>query len=190
VANTRRKTSVSISADRECLLGLGGGRFKYITSIGLDRQETSASSRDFLERVVPLTAKMAATATALHAHWSGSTVSVTDGNMSGLPRFAVSTHPERTMETTKAPTWRLLFAFAVLNLDLLLLPNHALGTWFQHQRRQHILDVVECPASLDEAIRLGLLHGQEAIYDLEAGKEISLVTGHELAATRFGGEGN
>jgi hypothetical protein len=118
---------------------------------------------------------MATTATTLHAQHAGSTVSVTDGNMAGLPRFAVSTHPERTAELANAPTWTLLFAFAVLNSDLLLVPGHAMGTWFQNQRKRHVLDVVVCPSSLDEAIRQAISNRQEAIYDLEHGREISLV---------------
>jgi hypothetical protein len=100
---------------------------------------------------------------------------VTDGNLAGLSRFAVSTCPERTEELVKAPTWKVLFAFALLNSDLLLRPTHAMGTWFQSRRKRHILDVVVCPSSLDEAIRLGIRHSQEAIYDLKAGREIAVM---------------
>ena len=126
-------------------------------------------------------------AAALYAKWSGSTVSVSGGNMAGLPRFAVSTYPQRTVELIVAPTWELLFAFAIVNSDLLVLPDHALGTWVDCERNRHVLDVVVCPLSLDEAIDLGISHGQSAIYDLEARKEIPLATcGEEITASPFG----
>jgi hypothetical protein len=73
---------------------------------------------------------------------------------------------------------------------LLLLPDHALGSWFDGEQNRHILDVVVCPLSLEEAIRLGTRYGQKAIYDLEAGREISLAVSMEINATRFGGEEN
>lgn len=189
MANTRRKTTVSQDVDREHLLALGVERFKYSTFNDLDRQDASGPSSTHLEQVVPLIAKLAATATALHTDRSGSTVSVAEGSMAGLPRFAVCTHPERTVELTVVPTWNLVFAFSVLNLDLLLQLGYALGTWFHLQRKRHVLDIVECPSSLYHAIRLGLRYGQDAIYDLEADREISLLAGR-IAATRFGEEGD
>lgn len=176
MANTRRKTSIYLGTHKDDLRGLDGRLSKYITAIQLHRQEVPSFPPDLFETVVPQLAKMATTAAALHVRWSGSTVSVTEGSMAGLPRFAVSTHPERTVELAKTPTWNLLFAFAVLNSDLLLLPDHAMGTWCQSQRKRHVLDVVVCPSSLDEAIRLGIHNRQEAIYDLERGRDIPLLS--------------
>ena len=107
--------------------------------------------------------------------------------MLGLPRFAVSVYPERTLDLTVNPSWEVMFAFAVINADLLLLEDHALGTWFDQQRRRHVLDVVICPSSLEKAIRLGLRHGQKAIFDLRAVREIPIVG---VANSNLNGEEN
>lgn len=146
MANTRRKTTVYLPASPAGTRVASRERSKYNTSLRLHRQDISGPrffSRPF-EAVVPLLANMTTTAAMLHAQGSGPTVSVTDGNMAGFPRFAVSTHTERIAGQAKAPTWNLLFAFAALNSDLLLLPDHAMGTWFQNQRSHHVL-VVVCP---------------------------------------------
>jgi hypothetical protein len=68
----------------------------------------------------------------------------------------------------------LLFAFGIVNADLLFLPDHALGTWFDSLRNQHVLDVVVCPSSLCEAIHLGRRYGQKALFDLQTAKIITL----------------
>jgi hypothetical protein len=123
-----------------------------------------------------LLAVAAKTAAALHAQSLGSTVSVTEGSLLGRSRFAVSIYPEKSAGLTGAPTRDLLFAFGILNADLLLLPDHALGTWFDCQRNRHVLDVVVCLPSLQSAICLGIDHGQQAIFDLKEAREISLVS--------------
>jgi hypothetical protein len=76
----------------------------------------------------------------------GSTVSVIYGNLVGKPLYAVSIFPGRTVELNAPPTWQQLFAFALLNRDLLLRPEFGLGTWFDALRGLHVLDVVICIA--------------------------------------------
>jgi len=176
VATTRRETTAFRRAGQESLLGSGGVRSKYNRVSRLACQEGSTSLPSLLEAIVPVIAKMARTAAAvLDAEPSGSTVSVSIGNMRGLPRFAVSVYPKCTVELTVLPNWELLFAFGVMNADLLLQPNHAIGTWYDKLRKRHVLDVVICPWVLDDAIRLGIQHGQRSIYDLSKGTEIPLV---------------
>ena len=174
MANTRRKTTVSFTVSREGHPDPLVERYKNNSAIYLARQESCGVPRNSLDTIVPLIAKTAATAAILHTHQGGATVSVCGGNMAGLPRFAVSIYPQRTIELIVVPTWEMLFAFAIINADLLLLPDHALGSWFDGEQNRHILDVVVCPLSLDEAIRLGSRYDQKAIYDLEARREISL----------------
>jgi hypothetical protein len=94
--------------------------------------------------------------------------------MAGTARFAVSIYPQRSADLAAPPAWELLFAFAVINADLLLLPDHALGTWLDHFRNRHVLDVVVCPSSLSEAIELGRRYCQKAIFDLRSAKVIDL----------------
>jgi hypothetical protein len=117
---------------------------------------------------------------ALHAQSRGSTVSVTEGNLLGRSRFAVSIYPEISVQLSGPPTRDLLFAFAILNADLLMQPDHALGTWFDRLRNRHVLDVVVCPASLTTAISLGIDNRQRAIFDLEEAREIALFSVPEM----------
>lgn len=176
MANTRRKITIPLSNGRIDHTVPRVDRSKHNTSRDIARQEGYEITSHYLQVIVPSIAKMASTAAALHAERDGATVSVYDGNMSGVPRFAVSIYPERSVELTVAPTRDALFAFTILTFDLLCLPDHALGTWFSRAQNLHILDVVICPISLDDAIDLGLRHGQKAIFDLGAGKEISLTS--------------
>jgi len=189
VTSTRRQISDSLHATSENLQLTFVELPTHFNSNGLARQEAPSPTQNNIETTVPQIAKMAATATALHAQWSGSTVSISEGNMAGFSCFAVSPYPERTVELAVAPTWNLVFAYAVLNSDLLLLAGHALGTWCHRQRKYHVLDVVVCLSSLDKAIRLGLSQGQEVIYDLKAGREISLSASRKLTAVDFDAEG-
>jgi hypothetical protein len=79
----------------------------------------------------------------------------------------------------------LLFAFAILNVDLLIQPHHALGTWFDRRRNRHVLDVAVCPESLAIAISLGINHGQQAIFDFKEAREIALVSAPEVRPVEF-----
>ena len=177
MATTYRKTTSAFQSGEENLLASPAVSRKYRSATTLARQDVRFVEQLCpLEIVVPLFAAMAKTAAALHAQSNGSTVSVTEGNLLGRSRFAVSIYPENSAELTGAPTQDLLFAFAVLNGDLLLLRDHALGTWFDCQRNRHVVDVVVCLSSLHKAISLGIDHGQQAIFDLKKARETSLVS--------------
>lgn len=188
MANTYRKTTVSPSSVRKSLLSLSGDRPKHNTANILMRQESRGVLLGLIEAEVPRFMEMARTAATLHAQFAGSTVSASTGNVAGRSRFAVSIYPQRAVEVVVAPTWELLFTFAILNADILPLPDHALGTWFDGERNRHVLDVVVHLSSLEEAIRLGIHHGQKAIYDLEAGREMSVGAGFETITTHLGCE--
>jgi len=171
VANAIRKASGPNN------LGLRGGHnlsaegCKYFTCNELLGQD----GKIILDVAVPLLAAMAKDAATLHARFGGSTVNLNDGDLVGTRRFAVSVYPEHSVELAEAPTWELLFAFSVLHAGLLLLPDHALGTWFDRQRKLNVLDIVICPSSFDDAIHLGIRHGQRAIFDLHAKTEVPLI---------------
>jgi hypothetical protein len=108
------------------------------------------------------------TAFALHHSMAkGSTVSLIRGNMAGEKLFAVSVYPERTIELWKRPSWQQIFEFVLANLDLLLKPNHALGTFHDEKGGVHVLDVVVCISDRTEALTLGLCFNQLSIYSLE-----------------------
>jgi len=114
------------------------------------------------------------TSYALHNRTNGSTVSLIHGNMAGKKLFAVSIYPARKIELWTRPSWQEFFEFAKANLDLLLKPDHALGTWFDDYELIHCLDVVVLVRDLDDAVELGLRSDQVAIFDLEARREIPI----------------
>lgn len=181
MATTYRRAAAAIRRGGAGLPGSSAGLRKYSNPNNLPGQDTSSVDQlSPLEIVVPLLAVVAKTAAALHTHSHGSTVSVAEGNLLGRPRFAVSIYPENSVQLFGPPTRNLLFAFAILNADLLIQPDHALGTWFDRRRNRHVLDVAVCPESLDTAISLGINHGQQAIFDLKEAREIALVSAPEV----------
>jgi hypothetical protein len=114
------------------------------------------------------------TALALHSKGGGATVSVLDGNMAGQKLYAVSIHPELTLELKHFPNWRLVFAYALENAAALLKPERALGLWYDREKEQHVLDFVVCCPDLRVAMLLGQRYHQSSIFDLAAGREIQI----------------
>ena len=107
----------------------------------------------------------------LHGTKYGATVSLSNGDMVGTKGFAVSIYPERTVELTAPPKEHQLLAFVVANLDVLLLPDRAMGTWYADTNR-HVLDVVFCARDQQTAAKLGKRSKQWSIYDLDLHREI------------------
>ena len=124
----------------------------------------------------------------LHAVFGGSTISLRDGNLLGLPLYAVSIYPQRSVEISTAPTRRDLLAFLVGNRDLLLRPGHAFGSWVNKYTQCHVLDVVVTIRDREAALELGRKFHQQAIFDLANREEIAVAaittnsTGNEVPA--------
>jgi hypothetical protein len=118
-------------------------------------------------------AEAAKTVFALHTESNGATVSVIDGNMAGRKLYAVSMYPELTYELKAPPSRRLLLAYALTNMAVLVQPGRALGTWF-NKPKGHVLDLVMCCPDRAVAIALGRRFHQSCIYDLAAGREIHI----------------
>ncbi len=112
---------------------------------------------------------------AQHNRTNGATVSLMHGNMVGKKLFSVSIYPSRSITLRERPTWEELFEFAKANLDLLLRPGHALGTWFDEYDLVHCLDVVVLVRDRDDAMELGFRFDQIAIFDLEARRETPIL---------------
>jgi hypothetical protein len=100
-----------------------------------------------------------------HSRTHGSTTSLLYGNVAGQKLFSVSIYPERTVELWTPPTWQQFFSFALANADLLLKPAHALGSFFDDWKLEHVIDVVVLTSDRDAALALGLAR-QVSIYDL------------------------
>jgi hypothetical protein len=114
------------------------------------------------------------TAFTLHNRSNGSTVSLFHGSMADKKLFSVAIYPERTKEFWERPSWQELFDFAQANVELLLKPGHAIGTWFNDYELTHVLDVVVCLPDRDEALDRAKRYRQLAIYDLQSRREISV----------------
>jgi hypothetical protein len=137
-------------------------RFK--TQLGYLHQSNLVISAA-LERLVGTVCKS-------HASVEGSTVSLAEGNMAGRRLFVVPTYPERSVELISSPTWQNIFAFAWLNLDVLVRQHCAVGSWLDRLRSAHVLDVVVCVLDRRTAIKFGWYFGQTSIYDLCLRREI------------------
>jgi hypothetical protein len=111
-------------------------------------------------------------ASFLHSAGGGATVSLIHGNLAGQKCYAVSVHPERTIELPSAPGAAELFTFVLNNLSLLLGPERALGTWVNTEKCTHVVDVVACVSDREMALELGSQFRQLSIFDLAAGREI------------------
>lgn len=154
-------TVVSIAAALESLSSTSAGAK---TQVG-DLHPRSLAQPTSIDELV-------ATVCKLHTTARGSTVSLFQGSMLGRRLFAVSTYPERSVELTSPPTWQNTFAFTSLNLDVLVRPRSAVGSWFDRLRSVHVLDVVICVPDRRTAINFSRFFGQTSIYDLFLRREI------------------
>jgi hypothetical protein len=117
-------------------------------------------------------------------------VSLIHGNMVGTKLFSVSIHPSSSVTRWERPTWEELYEYAKANLDLLLRPDHAMGTWFNDLDLLHCQDVVVLVPDRNDAVELGLRWDQLAIYDLETRREIPLSRPCRKSAGRLAEVGN
>lgn len=128
------------------------------------------------------------TAFAQHNKTNGSTVSIIHGDLIGKRLFAVSIHPGRTIQLWERPSWEQFFDFAKANLELLLLPNHAIGTWFDDRECVHVFDISICVPELHVAVALGYRFGQRAIFDLYLRREISIPSAPPIPSQNNAGD--
>lgn len=153
------------------LLGaLAGGK-----GLSDTRGLATASGRTGLSDQALAEAAVAHTADSLAAPGAtqgGATINRFDGSLLGKPRFAVSTHPDRTLSTPEL-TNDVVKDFILKNSDLLDQKQNSLGVWAPKGENYEI-DVVKTPKSLINAVRSGKKANQKAIFDLGRGREIDL----------------
>jgi hypothetical protein len=99
-------------------------------------------------------------------------VSLHEGNVLGRNAFAVAVYPERSAEFRSAPKRCDIFVFVLLNLDLLIQPGYAFGSWFDRARSVHVLDVVVFVSDEQAALELGWKFLQTSIFHLATQREI------------------
>jgi len=161
----------SIGSAQIPALGLGSHLSILDTTIC---QQTASLALPICGAMLSCIAAVADTAHGLHNRANGSTVSLVHGNMVGWKLFSVSVYPSRSITLWERPSWEELFDYVKANLDLILRPGHALGTWFNDYKLVHCLDVVVLVRDRNEAMELGFRFNQVAIFDLEARREISI----------------
>jgi hypothetical protein len=108
---------------------------------------------------------------------------IVHGNLVGKPLFAVSIMRWRAVELHSSRTRDQLFAFAILNADLLLKPEYALGTWFDNARGVHVIDIVLCVDNILVALALGRHFNQWSVFDLEHSEEIAVFEDRQLGSS-------
>jgi hypothetical protein len=112
----------------------------------------------------------------MHSHEvsGGSTFTADGRNLSGVKdRASVSIFPDRTQIIDGPISALEIKKFADKNRDILNGNEDifAIGTWFNKNDGTTVLDLVTAPGK-ERAIELGKKYDQEAVYDLEIGKDI------------------
>jgi hypothetical protein len=173
MANTSRESTASF---RSGLIPFSFSPYSHRISTAADPacQEVNLVALPVGEPLLCRILRAVQTTIELHSWSHGATVSLSKGNMVGQKLFAVSIYPERAIELTVQPSWRQLFVFVLANLDLLLKPDRALGTWFDDLPGVHVLDVVICVSDRDTALELGLRFHQRSIFDLATSRAIPI----------------
>ncbi len=193
MANTLRESTARQRSDNshalEELTQLSTWGYGPHSSNAADKicQETASVPLPLREPLISQIANAASTALTSHRRTNGATVSVLNGNLVGQKLYSVSIYPRRTIELDSTPSWRQLFAYALTTVDILLAPGRALVTWFDEERRLHVLDVVVCCPEYEVAVILGLRFGKCAIYDLAEGVVINIARPSTVALTPGGG---
>jgi len=83
------------------------------------------------------------------------------------------------MEFAGPPTVTDLVAFIVKNNDLLRQTRKYAGLWHDKKNGVYLLEISTVLTHIDEALWLGKAHDQTYIYDLAAGKDISVAEGYD-----------
>jgi hypothetical protein len=181
MANTRRETIASNRSNGRGETHLGPELLPYpplhpVTSTPeIATRQAAETSESLIEnRLFSAIGHAVDLALDSHRKTSGSTTSILQGNLIGKPLFAVSIMRWRAVELPSSPTRDQLFAFAVLNADLLLKPEYALGTWFDDARGVHVIDIVLCVDNILVALALGRHFDQQSVFDLGRSEEIAV----------------
>jgi len=145
---------------------------RVVPPFELSRQVAVAQVLAIAEPLKSLILKAVDSALRLHSRYHGSTVSLFEGDLIGSERYAVSIYPSRTVELIAALTAEDLLAFVLANLAILLLPQRALGTWFNPATNRHVLDVIVCVRDREAALVLGKRYNQWSAFHLASAQEI------------------
>lgn len=107
----------------------------------------------------------------------GATFNLTKGSLAGTEHYAVSIYPERELILKGEPTTKVIEQYMAKNADLLDDPMNSFGIWRDVDSGKTYLDVVVTTPDKAAAMKLGLDHGQLAIFDLGKMQEIRIPKG-------------
>lgn len=111
--------------------------------------------------------------TAAHKEHEGSTHNRYFGDLSGRKLFAVSVSPERTMilKGRQVPQ-KLLAEYIEANRHSLSDPRISVGTWYDPENNESIVDMILTETNRKRALKLGSDYNQRGVFDLKASEEI------------------
>lgn len=104
----------------------------------------------------------------------GTTYNITGGDLAHAktPTYAVAAFPERSVTYKNAPNNEQLRDFITKNIDLLKDPTNSIGTWWDKDANEFVLDISKTIPDREAALALGKQFKQKAIFDLHKMEEI------------------
>lgn len=125
---------------------------------------------------------VAETITNIHNKEGGSTIDQRTGRAI-KEGFPVGIGESETLSKQKITTEDIL-KFRVEHAESLAQPNRQIGTWYDKENKNSVLDVVEVAPTEENAIELGRQYGERYVINLATGEEIA-VTPAEAESTSF-----
>jgi hypothetical protein len=104
----------------------------------------------------------------------GTTYNIINGDLAHAktPTYAVASFPERSVTYKNAPNSEQLADFITKNIDLLKDPTNSIGTWWDKEANEFVLDITKTIPDRNAALALGKKFQQKAIFDLHKMEEI------------------
>jgi len=115
---------------------------------------------------------VAETISNMHNKEGGSTIEWNSGRAI-KEGFPVGIGESETLSKQKITTEDIL-RFRNAHVDSLLQPNRQIGTWYDKDNKNSVLDVVEVVPTEENAIELGRRHGERYVFNLATGEEIAV----------------
>jgi hypothetical protein len=148
-----------------------------------------AKGKELLSTVIPgltpeNTQKMFDKIRELHTANGGSTYNPEKGSLSGKDLSSVSMFPDRELKIKgKEIPQGALEQFSQKNADLLKDPNNSIGTWYDTESGNSVLDIVKTLPH-KEAMQAGREANQKAIYNLKTGETSDVIPAQEFERRR------
>jgi len=110
----------------------------------------------------------------LHHRDGGATYNLGSGNVAGFPGYAVAVHCFKVVPGRNIGAQDIRVAIAG-NLSILRSSGFCIGTWYDSERDESLIEIVRIVWEIEEAERIALHFDQRAIYDLGERQVIVIV---------------